>query len=863
MADELVDRPVDAVHRDPAAAEAHARRVLESSEDVSARATALWTLGLVHRERSEHDQAIERLREAIETAPPEDRALRTEVGISLALQLGNRGDFDDAVATLEDLEAGQPSDVTAKLTLQRGVIRYRQGLLDEAAALFERALVEFDRLGDRENSARLLATYGLVELRRGHLESARLKLRRSIELAQEIGLSLCVAVARHNLGFLELQHGDVAACLSELRVADDGYRELENLDGLGLVAADRGAAFASAGMINDAAAAADDAVAQLRKTDNQADLADVLVLAAHLYLTDGRTEDAALAAVEAESIYRGSGREAMAGRAEILALEARANDVFDAADVDRALSLAAEMAERGWLADAAHASVVAAEAAFADTARVREALEAFEPLIDTASADDEVRMMAVVASNAFESGDLATAREGIERAFARIDGLSNLVGAIELRSWMIAGRGRTLLTNLALRIALHSGDPMELLVASENVRALTTVRSAGRRDAELAEALTDLRVIENEVRIQTDIAAEERRALIAERSRREQRARITSLERRPAGLSIAEPLETSLRNAPKDWLIAVYVPVGDAMHVIVRQHGAVSSVHEVDFSEVATAVESLDFSLQRLSRGQLSDRSRQAAIDAMEVAASAIEGALVPPAVSGSSQPVVLVPSVALPSIPWGALPFAQRRPLVVAPSIRMWSAASVNRRDSVSAAAVAGPELEQANREVERVASVVPSCGVVDSDHASVSRVLAEFAEADVVHLACHGSFRQDNPMFSSLLFADGQLNVYDLEQCERLPHTIVMSACNAGQNTARDGRALLGMATALIQLGVSSVIAPLTPVNDERSVDLMVRLHAHLSAGREPADALAAASVGPHGELDPTAAAFICFGS
>ncbi len=65
------------------------------------------------------------------------------------------------------------------------------------------------------------------------------------------------------------------------------------------------------------------------------------------------------------------------------------------------------------------------------------------------------------------------------------------------------------------------------------------------------------------------------------------------------------------------------------------------------------------------------------------------------------------------------------------------------------------------------------------------------------------------------------------------------------------------------MIQLGVSSIIAPLTPVNDERSVDLMVRLHTHLAAGLEPAEALAKASIGPDGELDPTAAPFICFGS
>jgi CHAT domain-containing protein len=73
--------------------------------------------------------------------------------------------------------------------------------------------------------------------------------------------------------------------------------------------------------------------------------------------------------------------------------------------------------------------------------------------------------------------------------------------------------------------------------------------------------------------------------------------------------------------------------------------------------------------------------------------------------------------------------------------------------------------------------------------------------------------------------------------------------------------GGGLLGMTSALLQLGVSSVIAPLTPVNDDESIELMVRLHTHLAAGCTPADALAKASV-VDGELDTTAAAFVCVG-
>ena len=102
----------------------------------------------------------------------------------------------------------------------------------------------------------------------------------------------------------------------------------------------------------------------------------------------------------------------------------------------------------------------------------------------------------------------------------------------------------------------------------------------------------------------------------------------------------------------------------------------------------------------------------------------------------------------------------------------------------------------------------------------------------------------------------------MYDLERCERLPRTMVLSACNAAASSVLRGGALLGMSSSLIQFGVSSVIAPLTPVSDERSVALMSRLHRQLAAGAEPAAALASAAL-VDGELDATAAAFVVIGA
>ena len=129
-------------------------------------------------------------------------------------------------------------------------------------------------------------------------------------------------------------------------------------------------------------------------------------------------------------------------------------------------------------------------------------------------------------------------------------------------------------------------------------------------------------------------------------------------------------------------------------------------------------------------------------------------------------------------------------------------------------------------------------------------------------MHIACHGSFRRDNPMFSSLHVADGPLNVYDLEALPQLPVVVVLSSCSVANAKAVQGGSLLGLANAFTTLGSASVIAPLTPISDAVSVTVMDRLHRQLVAGDDPAAALAAATM-THDVADPTAAAFIALGA
>ncbi|HEX5801004.1 MAG TPA: CHAT domain-containing protein, partial [Gaiellaceae bacterium] len=135
----------------------------------------------------------------------------------------------------------------------------------------------------------------------------------------------------------------------------------------------------------------------------------------------------------------------------------------------------------------------------------------------------------------------------------------------------------------------------------------------------------------------------------------------------------------------------------------------------------------------------------------------------------------------------------------------------------------------------------------------------------AGIAHLAAHGSFRADNPLFSSLELADGPLTVYDLESLAEAPSLCVLSACDSGLSEVRAGDELMGLTATLLALGSSTIVASVVAVPDEASTALMSAFHGRLATGTPPAEALvhAQAAVADGDEGVVASAGFVCFGA
>ena len=116
---------------------------------------------------------------------------------------------------------------------------------------------------------------------------------------------------------------------------------------------------------------------------------------------------------------------------------------------------------------------------------------------------------------------------------------------------------------------------------------------------------------------------------------------------------------------------------------------------------------------------------------------------------------LVLVPTGELHAVPWAALPSCATRAVSVAPSAALWLRAAQRRAvpsGDDGPRARRRPGASEAAAEVRTLARRHAGATVLAPAKASVAAVAAALETATLAHIASHGTFRADNPLFSAL---------------------------------------------------------------------------------------------------------------
>jgi hypothetical protein len=359
------------------------------------------------------------------------------------------------------------------------------------------------------------------------------------------------------------------------------------------------------------------------------------------------------------------------------------------------------------------------------------------------------------------------------------------------------------------------------------------------------------------------------RALLARQARLETDVR--RLSRHSSGDGHAPrvtPTRQELAAALGDRALVEYVELDGSLTALTLTHGRLVRHDLGPATIVPEQLEWLRFGLSRLAYLKQGAPQRVSMLAGARASALELDRLLLAPLASEiEDRELVIVPTGSLHDLPWTMLPSLRGRPLSVSPSAATWWALEDRRRRErrrrrPRVLLVGGPRLRHATAEINAISELYPDPDALTGRAATAAAVLRALDGVTVAHLACHGRFRADSPLFSSLELADGPLNAYELQHLRRAPELIVLSACDLAASDAHPGDELLGFAAALLDMGTRTIIASVVPVPDAPAKRLMLAVHRHLISGARPAVALS----GALGALAPGASAlsgFVCLGA
>jgi len=848
----------------PSKALTAAREVLAGHPPAAQAAAAHQAAGLVFRDFGDIGMAIGEFKNARRFARQAgDVDRESDVSASLGAALVLAGQSRRGLSVLDDLLVRSHGVPAGRILIRRAGSFYILGRNAEALRDARAAVGLLADAGDLVWEARALHWRAAVYLAMGDIERADQDYARVEELWLDCGQQADYASARQERGLAAHARGDLPAALAYLDHAQALF------DRLGIFVADlfvsKCTVLLAAGLAQDALSEVNAALARIEEDHGSATRrAELLYSSA---LAAAATGDFGLAqdrSAEALRLFRHQQRPWWAARAEFVQLRCR---FAESDDARRPLLPAARR--------------VTARLDALDPSRAVNAHLLTGQLALAAGRREEAARHLRSAANARHRGQLRTRSVGwlaqatwceaeqrwrgmlaaCDRGLALLDLHLQTLGATELRT--LATANGAALADMALRHAVRRHNARLFLDWSERWRG-TVLRVSPVRPPADSDLVADLAALRN-VAARVDSSRDSRAAAPAlerERRRLETAVRRRVLHTPAVAAAQAQSFRTpDLLGQLGDTDLIELSDVDGQLHAVVAAGGRLHLVHVGPTKAAVHSLAHALFALRRegvgrgIHRLDLTEIGRRLEVNLLGESVRLLHGG-----------PLVVVPTGKLHAVPWGLMPSLRERATAVAPSASAWlRALRAPRPEEDRVVLVGGPRLITGDAEVRHLVTRYPDALVLADGDATAERVMAAMDGAWLVHMAAHGTFRGDSPLFSALELADGPLTVYDLERLKLAPYRVVLSSCSSAIGVSVGADELLGLVSALISLGSAGVVASVVPVNDPATVPLMTALHDHLRAGSDLASALTLArhAVGADPVAQATAYSFIALGT
>lgn len=874
----LLEQALQQLATEPAAALRLADTVLVQD------ATPLaWRVrGQALRALARHAEAVEAFTAAAALAQAlGDPAQAARVQVGSIDSLGMLGRYDEAEALARALErelheAGE-GDAAAKVVFNLGALHYRRDRYAAALACFERA---GERFAASPHAAALLPhvwTNTALALTFLDRTDEALALYSQAGLAfTETGQVLEAALVDANIGFVHHVSGHYVAALAALSRAraaftsqgrpheaarytidaGDVYRALNLLPEARECYEQALALFAELPLDYDEArarvgraatlTAGPEALTELTRAETiflqqgvAPQQAQVRLLRARLALTEGRRDEARREATAAARTFTRAGLPGWSAEAALLSVEAGESTPRRL----RRLHRVAQRTGRGWLEARVSLALGRHYAALGKTAVARRHLRASVARLEAVRA----HLAQEDLHTAFLSDKLAVYKALVTLLLEQ-DTPETVAEALEL---VEHSRSRLLLERIL------SAIPEDSAALSTPLQSqLRTLRAQLSRAYHREVALGD---------------GEARRLTLGDSQALESLERTYSQLLRTAELDRSAhhsgPLTPPIRSdvlrqslCPEQCLIEYYAHQGQLGAFVLTRAG-------VRFVPNLCSLESLEAALRRLrfylqtAATDAEERPATLPLTGIQAVLERLYDQLLRPLgeLGGATQ-LIVIPQGPLHRVPFHALhdghqAALDRWELLVAPSASLWHTLRQRperpRETSAFLLGVPEPGIAQVAQELATLAETLPEATVFCGESATLEAFRQHAPGKRLLHLATHGLFRTDNPLFSGLRFADGWLLARDLYDLRLDAELVTLSACRTGVSEVAPGEELFGLVRGFLAAGAKALAVSLWPADDTATARLMGLFYAALQGGCAPGAALRQAQLRLRQEL------------
>jgi tetratricopeptide (TPR) repeat protein len=805
-----------------------------ASDDLAALVPALRAAAWARRYRLAHGEALTLLDEAVRLA--RRAGLARGLGDVLVTRGAVRHELGDVTGAARDFARASDligPDMRAELSSQRGALAQNAGRLAEAAAWYHDVLGAPDSPDDVR--AKAANNLGMLEAQCGRVDAALSWL--DVAAVAAAKASRYVAAVAETRAWVTVQAGRLSEGVSL-------FEEAARLAQPGLPLAELHAEYADAllelRLLPEAAEQARLAVEEFDVQGVELMAAEARLRLARIALLRKDTDAAGDAAEDAAAHLRRQRRPVWAARASLIAVAARLEAGLPASrDLGTARRAATALERAGMPSAAVEAHLVAGRVA-ALRGSPNQAVVAWQRAFELSRRTTVLVRLRGCLAAALAARTLARPADVLRHCRTGLAHLARhrvALASTELRA-LASGHGAEL-GALGLEVVVRTGSGARALGWMERTRAaaLTAVLPLSTAGAE--EELGALRAVHAEMqqaRRETGSYPEELVARQAEVEERLRRAAWTGATSDGGGHADRPPTALTLRELLDGQVLVEYDLLGDEVVAAVVERrtrivrlGPVRTVR-AELRSLLALLRVMAYSAGSPAMAQV----RDAATTSIDRLAACLVAPLRLPRCAG----VVVVPVRDLQAVPWSSL---HDMPVTVAPSAGLWvrSRRAEPPRDPRTVL-VAGPDLAGSVDEVQALAQVHPGAEVLAPPRSTVTRVRESLDGATIAHLACHGRVRADNPTFSSLQLADGQLTLHEIDRMGATPYRVVLAACDVGGGVELEGNEVLGFAGTLMARGTAGLVASTVAVPDGDVTPLMCVLHEHVREGATLAVAL-----------------------